>query len=140
MTSISNVPDRKNQINGLACQIKPISPKAGYFNSLNTAVSAQSSLCDLPISISDLSLLRKPEVLAFLGISKSTLHVQINNGLIPPPISLGERAVAFVMHEIKAVLAAKIAGRSNDEIKQLVSRLVSSRQDLYEREVQACNI
>lgn len=140
MTSNVNVPDRKNQINGLACQAKPTLLKTSHFNPLNTLDSVQSNSYGSTEIISDYRLIKKPEVLDIFAISKSTLHVQINNGLIPPPISLGERAVAFVTHEIKTVLAAKIAGRSNDEIRQLVSRLVSSRQDLYSSEVQACNI
>lgn len=115
MTPSTNVTDRGNQVNGLTC----------HQNSIST-------------SIDNFRLIKKPEVLALTGISKSTLHVRINNGLIPPPVSLGGRAVAFVLHEIKAVLMAQIAGCSNDEIQSLVAELVQLRQGFYQMEVKAC--
>ena len=73
-------------------------------------------------------IMRKPETLKKLGLSKSTLHARINDGLLPPPVSLGARAVGFIEHEIEAVLAAIVAEKSNDEIKNLVSNLVLERQ------------
>lgn len=73
-------------------------------------------------------IMRKPETLKKLGLSKSTLHARINDGLLPPPVSLGARAVGFIEHEIEAVLAAIVAEKSNDEIRNLVSNLVLQRQ------------
>jgi len=75
-------------------------------------------------------LTRKPEALCLLQISKSTLHVRINEGLIAPPVQIGERAVSFVRTEIMAVISAQIAGCSKDEIKILVKELVVQRQEL----------
>lgn len=75
-------------------------------------------------------LSRKPEALHLLQISKSTLHVHINEGLIGPPIQISDRAVAFVRSEIMAVIAAQIAGCTKDEIKALVKSLVAKRQEL----------
>lgn len=77
-----------------------------------------------------LKIERKFEILARYGLSSSTLHVRINEGLIPPPISLGDRAVGFPEHETSAVLAAMIAGSSKAEIKVLVASLVEQRQSL----------
>ncbi len=75
-------------------------------------------------------LIRKPEALHLFQISKSTLHVLINEGLIGPPIQIADRAVAFVRSEIMAVIAAQIAGCSKDEIKTLVKQLIAQRQEL----------
>ena len=75
-----------------------------------------------------INIMRKPETLKKLGLSKSTLHARINDGLLPPPVSLGARAVGFIEHEIEAVLAAIVAEKSNDEIRNLVSNLVLQRQ------------
>jgi prophage regulatory protein len=75
-------------------------------------------------------LTRKPEALNLLQISKSTLHVRINEGLIAPPVQIGVRAVSFVRTEIMAVIAAQIAGCSKDEKKALVKSLVAQRQEL----------
>jgi prophage regulatory protein len=75
-----------------------------------------------------LTINRKSEVIKRLGISKSTFHLRINQNLLPPPISLGDRAVGYLQHEIDAVLAAMVAAKSNDEIKSLVLELVAQRK------------
>ncbi|MEP1446266.1 MAG: AlpA family phage regulatory protein [Paraglaciecola sp.] len=71
---------------------------------------------------------RKPEVLKRLGISKTTFHNRINQNLLPPPISLGDRAVGYLQHEIDTVLAAMVAGKSDSDLKMLVAELVTQRQ------------
>jgi len=76
-------------------------------------------------------LIRKPETLELFQLSKSTLHLRINEGLIPPQVKIGDRAVAFVRDEIVAVINAHIAGRSKDEIKILVKSLVEQRQTIF---------
>ncbi|MCC2615920.1 AlpA family phage regulatory protein [Aestuariibacter halophilus] len=71
---------------------------------------------------------RKPEVIKRLGISRSTFHTRLNEQLLPPPISLGDRAVGFLQHEIDAVITAMAAGQSKTEIKALVAELVKRRK------------
>ena len=77
---------------------------------------------------STIRIIRKPEALDKLGLSKSTLHIRIKDGLLPPPIPLGGRAVGFIEHEIEATLAALVSGQSNEKIQQLVKSLVEKRQ------------
>jgi len=77
-----------------------------------------------------LKIERKPEVLAKLGLSRSTLAQRIKDKLLPPPISLGERAVGFIAHETDAVLAAMVAGYSKEQIKTLVASLVAQRKNV----------
>ncbi len=78
---------------------------------------------------SNIRISRKPEELSRYGFSNSTFYLRIQQGLIPPPISLGGRAVGWVEHENQAVLNAMIAGKTNEEIKALVISLVESRKD-----------
>ena len=73
-------------------------------------------------------LIRKPEVLALTGLSKSTLYARINAQLFVPPISLGARAVAFVASEVDAVIQAMIEEQSPEQIKLLVSLLIQQRK------------
>lgn len=75
-----------------------------------------------------LEIIRRPAVLTITGKSKSSLRLDIINGLMPPPISLGDRAVGFFQHEILAVIAALGAGYSKSEIQTLVKQLISERQ------------
>jgi len=75
-----------------------------------------------------LKIIRKPEVLATLGISKSTLFNRIQAGLLPPSINLGGRACGWLETEIQAVLSALVSSRKSNEIKQLVNDLVEARK------------
>lgn len=75
---------------------------------------------------------RKSEVISRIGLSKATFHVRINEGLLPPSISLGDHAVGFLRHEVDAVLAAMAAGQSKADIRVLVAELVEQRQQLPE--------
>lgn len=77
-------------------------------------------------------VLRKNEAAFILAISKTNLQNKINEKLLPPPFSLGARAVGFLEHEINSVLAAMIAGKSKEDIKALVERLIIDRQGLLE--------
>lgn len=70
---------------------------------------------------------RKPEVLQTLAISKSTLHEWINDGLLPPPVNLGRRAVGWYKHEIEHLLIAMGAGLNRDEIRLVVGQITQAR-------------
>ena len=72
------------------------------------------------------------EILPLFGCGKSTFYQKINNGLICPPVSLGERAVGYLAHEVDSVLQAMAAGKSQVEIKKIVQRLVDSREGFCE--------
>lgn len=73
------------------------------------------------------TLLRLPTVKARCGYSRSTLYLRIAQGLWPHPVSLGARAVAWPSDEVDAINAARIAGKSEDEIRALVKRLEAAR-------------
>jgi len=75
-----------------------------------------------------LQIVKQPSVLNKFQFSKSTLFTQINAGLMPPSISLGERSKGFILSELDAVLSARVAGQSNDQIKTLVKSLVAKRK------------
>jgi len=78
----------------------------------------------------DLQILRKPEAIKSFAFSKSTFQIRINDGLIPPPISLGGRSVGFIKHELQAVLYAMAAEKTEQEIKLLVTSLITKRKQL----------
>ena len=74
-----------------------------------------------------LTIERKAEVLNRLGLSRSTLHNKIQNGLWVPPISLGARAVGFIKHETDELITAYINGYSPEQLRELVKNLVAER-------------
>jgi prophage regulatory protein len=79
-----------------------------------------------------LSLIRRPAVLAARGTKNTKLFEDIKAGRFTPPVSVG-RAATWPKHEVEALIAAQIAGKSDDEIKLLVRQLVASRKDVAAR-------
>lgn len=73
-------------------------------------------------------ILRKPEVIALTTLSKSSLYNRIQDGLMPPSISLGARAVGFIASEIYAVLDAMCQEKTPEQIKALVKGLIANRK------------
>jgi prophage regulatory protein len=73
-------------------------------------------------------LLRLPAVLSHAGLSRSSLYSRIQEGLWPRPVPLGGWAVAWPESEVAALNAARIAGRTNEEIQQLVCILAIQRK------------
>jgi prophage regulatory protein len=79
-----------------------------------------------------IQLIRRPESQGQFSHSKTTFYNHIKLGIIPPPINLGGRSVAWVKHEIDAVINARIAGQTDNEIKTLVTQLVAQRKQYKE--------
>jgi prophage regulatory protein len=73
-------------------------------------------------------LLRMPAVCAASGQARSTIYRRIEEGLWPKPVKLGPRAVAWPASEVAAVNAARVAGRTDDDVRALVSRLTEARK------------
>ena len=72
-------------------------------------------------------ILRRPETQTIFGLAKGTIRNRIIDGLLPPPIDLGGRAVGWIESECLIVLEAMIAGVTPVEIKALVKELVANR-------------
>jgi prophage regulatory protein len=62
--------------------------------------------------------------------SKTTIYQDIADGVFPPPVQIGERCSAWVEDEVDQVRAARAAGASDAEIRQLVKQLVAARGGL----------
>lgn len=74
-----------------------------------------------------LTILRRKQVQAETGYSRSTIYLRISQGLFVRPVSLGARAVGFPAAEVAALNAARISGRSDTEIRALVTKLERAR-------------
>jgi prophage regulatory protein len=71
---------------------------------------------------------RLPTVKLESGLSRSTLYLRISQGLWIRPVSLGGRSVGWPAHEIAALNAARIAGQSDEEVRELVRKLAAGRK------------
>ncbi|MGQ0443620.1 MAG: helix-turn-helix transcriptional regulator [Beijerinckiaceae bacterium] len=74
------------------------------------------------------TILRLPAAKSESGLSCSTIYLRISQGLWPKPVSLGARAVGWPASEVVALNAARIAGKSDAEIRGLVTKLEAARK------------
>ncbi|MCM8596896.1 AlpA family transcriptional regulator [Accumulibacter sp.] len=74
------------------------------------------------------SFLRLKQVRAVTGMSRSWIYEAIRRGEFPAPIPLGARAVAWDSASIAAWQAARIAGKSDAEVRELVARPEAARK------------
>ena len=74
------------------------------------------------------TILRFPTVVLQSGYSRSTIYLRISQGLWTKQISLGPRAIGWPANEIAELNLARISGKSDDEIRELVKSLHSKRQ------------
>lgn len=72
-------------------------------------------------------ILRLPILLDRIGHSRSTLYQRIADGLWTHPVSIGLRAVGWPDFEVSALIAARIASKSDAEIRTLVVELEAAR-------------
>jgi prophage regulatory protein len=74
------------------------------------------------------AILRLPAVKLATGLSRSTIYLRIANEIFTHPVSLGGRAVGWPAHEVAALNAARIAGKPDAEIRELVAKLEAARK------------
>ena len=72
-----------------------------------------------------LHLDRIPAVLEQRGDGRSSLYLDIQRGIWTRPVRLG-RSSAWPRHEVQALICARIAAATTDQLRELV-------QDLYQR-------
>ena len=75
----------------------------------------------------DLVIERIAKHCARTGTPKSSFYDRVAKGLMVKPFKLGPRSSGVPKHEADAILKARIAGVSDDEIRALVSSLMAAR-------------
>ena len=75
-----------------------------------------------------MSIYRMPAVKAETGHrSHASIYNTINAGTFTKPVKIGERSVGWPSEEVQAINAARIAAKSDAEIRELVNRLHAKR-------------
>ena len=78
-----------------------------------------------------MSILRMPAVKAETGHrSHASIYNAIRDGLFTTGVAIGQRAVGWPDFEVSALVSARIAGKSETEIRELVKRLHAKRAEL----------
>ena len=75
-----------------------------------------------------MQILRMPAVKAETGHrSHATIYTAIKAGLFTTGVAIGQRSKGWPSYEVQAINAARIAGKSDAEIRELVKRLHAKR-------------
>lgn len=74
------------------------------------------------------TILRLSAVLRERARSRSAHYLDIQQGLFTRPVQIGLRAVGWPAVEVATLNAARIAGKSDDEIRSLVVKLETARK------------
>lgn len=78
-----------------------------------------------------MKILRMPEVKIVTGQrSHSPIYLDIKAGLFTAGVAIGQRSKGWPDYEVEAITAARIAGKSDDERRELVKRLHAKRTEL----------
>ncbi len=76
------------------------------------------------------TILRVPAAKAQSGYSRSTIYLRISQGLWTKQISLGPRCIGWPANEVAALNAARISGKTDEEIRALVVKLEAARKSV----------
>lgn len=68
-------------------------------------------------TLEELAVLRLPEVKRLTGLCRSSIYEMMNKGLFPQSISLGHRAVGWMVRDVRAWLEARMNGVVKDDGK-----------------------
>lgn len=78
-----------------------------------------------------MSILRMQAVKAETGHrSHASIYNAIKAGLFTKGVPIGTRSVGWPDYEVKAINTARISGKSENEIRELVKRLHAKRTEL----------
>jgi prophage regulatory protein len=72
-------------------------------------------------------LLPRPEVCTLMGRSSASLHGDMKRGTFVQPIRTGPNSARWPETEVAAIQQARIAGKSEDQIRELVTKLQAAR-------------
>ena len=72
-------------------------------------------------------LYRRPIVEQITGDSRTTIYRKIKAGLFTKGVPIGGDRVAWPANDIDAINRARIAGKTDDQIRELVAELEAAR-------------
>jgi prophage regulatory protein len=72
-------------------------------------------------------LIRMPEVAHHSGLKKTKIYADIGAGLFTKPVKAGTAAL-WPISEIEQINKARIAGKSDDQLRALVDKIHAERE------------
>ena len=78
-----------------------------------------------------MQILRLPAVKGKAGHrSDASIYNAIRDGLFTTGVAIGQRAKGWPDYEVDAIIKARVAGKSDDQIRELVKDLHAKRTEL----------
>lgn len=90
--------------------------------------SGKSATAFNPAAMVPNAVLGTADLIAVMRASKPTIYAWISAQLLTPPVKFGAKSSAWPASEVNSILAARIAGKSDDEIRALVIELTEARK------------
>lgn len=75
-------------------------------------------------------IIRRRPAASLIGESLTGLHEGAARGVYPPPIKVGPRASGYLASEVETIVRAKAAGLTDQQMRELATRLVKRRCSL----------
>lgn len=64
--------------------------------------------------------------------SNASIYNNVRDGLWTKPVRIGQRSVGWPDDEVRILCQARIAGKTDDQIRELVKRLHTKREELLQ--------
>jgi predicted DNA-binding transcriptional regulator AlpA len=61
-------------------------------------------------------------------LSNSAFYREMDDGTIPRPVKFGERTAVHPVHEIEAIMGARMNGATPEQLRKLVADLMEKRK------------
>lgn len=78
-------------------------------------------------------IVREYERKEITGIPYTSWRDHVKAGLAVPSFNISKHAIGWLESELAALNAAKVSGKSNDEIRTLVAKLVTARKHAFDK-------
>ena len=77
--------------------------------------------------MSDFQYISMDKILSRMGGSRSSIYAKMNEGLFPTSVKIGERKVAWLVHEIDALMFFYMSSPSEEELRAFVKNMEEER-------------
>jgi prophage regulatory protein len=79
-----------------------------------------------------MQIIRLPEVKTETGYrSHASIYNAIKAGTFTKPVAIGQRSVGWPAEEVRVINMARIAGKTESDIRAIVERLHAKRAELH---------
>ena len=73
-------------------------------------------------------IMKLTETLPLRGIGRSAHYLEVKKGVWTPPVRCGCRGAGWPEPEVKILSGARIAGKSDEDMREIVSDLLEARK------------